>query len=137
MRYLALGVALTLISACQPSTSDTTAPSDTAVATDATDTHITRPPPPPGCGDSVCNAAIEDTTSSAFFDAFRLSAQSFEKPVLYMNGDLHSWLVDKPFPADAPNVTQVQLEGGSAPPVQVTIDHSAAEVFAIEQNPFQ
>jgi len=83
------------------------------------------------------HAAPSNTKSSAFFDAFRLSAQAFEKPVLYMNGDLHTWVVDKPFPADAPNVTQVQLKGGSAPAVQVTVDHSMSEVFDFDQNPFE
>ena len=83
------------------------------------------------------HAAPSSTKSSAFFDAFRLAAQDFEKPILYMNGDLHSWLVEKPYPTDAPNVTQVQLEGGSDPPIQVTVDHESTDVFTIESHPFQ
>jgi hypothetical protein len=75
--------------------------------------------------------------SKAFFDAFRLSAQSFEKPILYMNGDLHKWLVQKPFPVDAPNVTQVQSEGGSAQPVQITVDFDTDDVFGLDPQPFE
>jgi hypothetical protein len=51
----ALGLAIIL--ACQPT--DSTSP----LGTDTTDTPITRPIPPPVCGDAVCDATNEDTTN--------------------------------------------------------------------------
>jgi hypothetical protein len=72
-----------------------------------------------------------------FFDAFIPAAQAFGKPILYMNGDLHKWLVQTPFPLDAPHVTQVQSKGGSAQPVQITVDFSTEDVFEIEPDPFE
>ncbi len=69
-----------------------------------------------------------------FFDAFRASAAAYGKPVLYLHGDGHVWVHDNPW-ADAPNVTRVMVEA-PAPPLLVTVDPAAAEVFTFERDPF-
>ena len=80
------------------------------------------------------HASPQNDNLDIFFDTFVLSAQSFEKPILYINGNNHIWLVDTPFPKEAPNVTQVQLKGGNrynSPPILITVNLTALNVFDI------
>lgn len=69
-----------------------------------------------------------------FFDAFELAAATFGKPILFLHGDGHSWIQDRPFaPA---NVLRVQVDRGTEPPVQVTITLDAVNPFQLERDPF-
>jgi len=62
-----------------------------------------------------------------FADVFLPVAAKFAKPVLYLHGDGHRWIKDRPFAA-APNVLRVQVDqGGIAPPVRVTVAESGAD----------
>ncbi len=71
----------------------------------------------------------------AFFGPFDSAAQLFAKPILYIHGDGHSWILDKPFAAD--NVTRVQVEqGGNELPVQVTATLDASNMFQFVRNPW-
>jgi hypothetical protein len=58
-----------------------------------------------------------------FFGPFTEDARKFGKPILYLHGDGHRWIHDRPFGAE--NILRVQVDqGGIAPPVQVTVtDH--------------
>ncbi len=72
---------------------------------------------------------------STFFSPFDAAAQSFAKPILYIHGDGHSWMLDKPF--SATNVTRVQVEqGGQELPVQVTATLDASNMFQFVRNPW-
>ncbi len=72
---------------------------------------------------------------STFFNPFVTAAQSFAKPILYIHGDGHSWLLDHPFTAT--NVTRVQVEqGGSELPVQVTATLDSQNLFQFKRNPW-
>jgi len=63
---------------------------------------------------------------SDFFDPFNKDAREFKKPILYIHGDGHRWIHDRPFAAQ--NILRVQVDqGGIAPPLKVTItDHQTS-----------
>jgi hypothetical protein len=89
-------------------------------------------------GSQVNNAlvfghAFPDGDRQEFGDAFETVAQNFGKPILYMMGDDHSWVLDNPF-SGAPNVTRVTLDQG-VPSVRVTISNHPTEPFTFDQSP--
>jgi hypothetical protein len=71
---------------------------------------------------------------SLFFDAFELAAATFGKPILFLHGDGHSWIQDRPFAAA--NALRVQVDRGTKPPVQVTVTLDAVNPFQLERDPF-
>ena len=68
-----------------------------------------------------------------FGEDFVAAAQNFGKPILYMMGDDHSWVLDNPY-NDAPNVTRVTVEQG-VPSVRVTISNDPTDPFAFDRVP--
>lgn len=67
-----------------------------------------------------------------FFDPFSEEAQNFRKPVLYLHGDGHRWIHDRPFPAE--NILRVQVDqGGIAPPLKVTVTDHPTEPFVFDR----
>ncbi|MGJ8697717.1 MAG: hypothetical protein ACSHYF_15470 [Verrucomicrobiaceae bacterium] len=69
-----------------------------------------------------------------FTKSFVKLAAGFEKPVLFLHADGHTWTVDHPW-EDARNVTRVQVDRlePNFPPVQITVDVSAEEPFRFER----
>ena len=57
-------------------------------------------------------------------------AVAFAKPVLLLQGDSHSYLVDTPI-AGAPNVTRIVVEGAATASewLELTVDPGSAAVF--------
>lgn len=83
------------------------------------------------CGDDVSSLVIFGHAKpmknhNDFFDPFNKDALQFGKPILYIHGDGHSWIFDRPFTAK--NILRVEVDqGGIAPPLKVTItDHKTA-----------
>ena len=68
-----------------------------------------------------------------FGQDFVTAAQNFGKPILYMMGDDHHWVLDNPYPA-AQNVTRVTLDQG-VPSVRVTISNHPTDPFTFDQSP--
>lgn len=67
-----------------------------------------------------------------FFDPFVEEAQRFSKPVLYLHGDGHRWVHDRPFAAQ--NVLRVQIDqGGIAPPLKITVTDHLIEPFVFDR----
>lgn len=67
-----------------------------------------------------------------FFTGFVQEAARFEKPVLYLHGDGHRWVYDRPFAAK--NVLRVQVDqGGIAPPLLVTVTDDPQEPFQFDR----
>lgn len=67
-----------------------------------------------------------------FFDAFVEDAKAFEKPILYLQGDGHRWIHDRPFAAE--NILRVQVDqGGIAPPLKVTVTDDARQPFLFDR----
>ena len=66
----------------------------------------------------------------ALFDAVKAKGHAFAKPVLYIHGDGHSWLVDPAFFGE-PNILRVQVDRGtlSHPPVEVTVASDGTFLF--------
>ena len=63
-----------------------------------------------------------------FFQPFSVEARAFGKPVLYLHGDGHSWIHDRPFAAK--NILRIQVDqGGKAPPLKVTVTDSNTQPF--------
>ena len=67
-----------------------------------------------------------------FFGPFAEQAAKFGKPVLYLHGDGHRWLVDRPFAAK--NILRVQVDqGGIAPPVRVRVTDHPTSPFVFDR----
>jgi hypothetical protein len=67
-----------------------------------------------------------------YFDGLVEEARKFAKPILYLHGDGHAWLHDRPFAAK--NILRVQVEmGGVAPPIKVTVTDDPKEPFVIDR----
>lgn len=71
---------------------------------------------------------------ATFFNQFGPAAASFAKPILYLHGDGHSWLQNRPFTQQ--NVLRVQLERGTTPPVEATVGLDAQNPFSLDRNPW-
>lgn len=68
-----------------------------------------------------------------FADRFLAAAKQFPKPILYIHGDGHDWIEDRPF-IDVPHVLRVQLtQGGHEDPLVVTVDPAAKEPFQLRR----
>lgn len=59
-------------------------------------------------------------------------AAELDKPILYLHGDGHRWVEDRPFAAE--NILRVQVDqGGIAPPVKVTVTRDADDTFRFDR----
>lgn len=68
-----------------------------------------------------------------FFGPFTDVIAKSGKPALYIHGDGHRWIQDRPFP-NAPNLTRIQVDqGGIAPPLKITITESATDPFQFDR----
>ena len=65
-----------------------------------------------------------------FTDRFRAAGKVLNKPILYMQGDGHFWLQNRPWPEQ--NIVRVQIEGG-AKAVQVKVDPKLEEPFVFDR----
>ncbi len=67
-----------------------------------------------------------------FFQPFNKEAAKFSKPILYLHGDGHRWIQDRPFPAK--NILRVQVDqGGIAPPLKVTVTGKSTKPFEFDR----
>ena len=67
-----------------------------------------------------------------FFEPFNQQADAFAKPILYLHGDGHRWIHDRPFAAK--NILRVQVDqGGIAPPVLVTVTDDPKTPFVFDR----
>jgi uncharacterized repeat protein (TIGR02543 family) len=87
---------------------------------------------------SAARAAVlmaQKEPGGALFSAVKANGHAFAKPVLYIHGDGHSWLVDSSFFGE-PNMLRVQVDRGTLahPPVQVTV--TSAGQFVFNRNPW-
>lgn len=64
-----------------------------------------------------------------FTDVFRESVAEFAKPVLYLQGDGHFWIMDRPYSEQ--NILRVQITGGTTA-TQVTIDPMEKDPFSFD-----
>ena len=69
----------------------------------------------------------------AFAQEFVATAQAFSKPVLYMMGDDHAWLVDNPY-SSAPNVTRITVDNG-VPSVRMSVTSDPSDPFSFDRSP--
>jgi hypothetical protein len=67
-----------------------------------------------------------------FFGPFNADAKKFNKPILYLHGDGHRWIYDRPFAAK--NILRVQVDqGGIAPPLQVIVTDDKTTPFKFDR----
>jgi hypothetical protein len=67
-----------------------------------------------------------------FQKGFEQLATDFNKPVLYLQGDGHTWIKDHPFKAK--NILRVQVDqGAKAPPVLIQVDTTSSDVFQFDR----
>ena len=67
-----------------------------------------------------------------FFTPFVALVKDAKLPVLYLHGDGHKWIKDKPFGTDL--ITRVQVDqGGIAPPLKVTIQADPKSPFVFDR----
>jgi hypothetical protein len=75
------------------------------------------------------------TYHKPFIDRFRLAAKTFEKPILFLQGDYHTWRVERPWPEQ--NILRVVVdEGHDAPPVEVVVTMDEENMFTFDRQPF-
>lgn len=88
-------------------------------------------------GDDVTSVVIFGHAQPAakhndFFEPFSRDAQEFGKPMLYLHGDGHRWIHDRPFAAK--NILRVQVDqGGIAPPLQVIVTDAVIDPFQFDR----
>ncbi len=67
-----------------------------------------------------------------FFGPFSQTAIKFKKPILYLHGDGHKWIYDRPFAAK--NILRIEVDqGGIAPPLKVTITDHQTSPFQLDR----
>jgi len=67
-----------------------------------------------------------------FTDVFRKKAEEFGKPVLYLHGDGHMWIKDRPWPEK--NILRVQVDSGPRI-IRVKIIRSLDNPFFFDRDP--
>lgn len=76
--------------------------------------------------------ALPNQNHKDFFDPFNKDAGEFGKPILYLHGDGHRWIHDRPFAAK--NILRVQVDmGGIAPPLLVTVTDDPRSPFVFDR----
>lgn len=70
-----------------------------------------------------------------FFDLFEIAVENFDRPVLYIQGDLHVWQEDHPF-ANEKITRLIVKRGGEEQPVQVTVTMDPINPWEFKRNPF-
>jgi len=84
---------------------------------------------------AVVVAHYRPNYSASFGNQFRAAAAAFEKPILFLHGHGHSWVMDRPFPEQ--NVLRVQVDNGAGePPVEITVTMNPADMFTFKRNPW-
>ncbi len=71
-----------------------------------------------------------------FMIPFRAAAAAFGKPVLFMHGDGHVWVDDRPWPEAYIRRIQVD-QGGSADPLEVTVTPMQSDPFTLDRDALQ
>ncbi len=74
------------------------------------------------------------TGYETFKAGFLTVAQDFQKPILYLQGDNHTWTLDDPY-SEAPNITRVVLDRtGPNAPLQVSVTADSDDPFSSDHN---
>lgn len=68
---------------------------------------------------TVLGKFVEDVD---FVTSLQNSVDIFNKPVLFVHGDGHTYTKVKPWPVEYPNLTFLEVDGDEAPPAQVIVD---------------
>lgn len=69
---------------------------------------------------------------SDYFEPLSKQATQLAKPILYLHGDGHRWIKDRPF--QAKNILRVQVDqGGIAPPLKVVVTADPKEPFLFDR----
>ena len=67
-----------------------------------------------------------------FFTPFVALVEKAKVPVLYLHGDGHKWIKDKPFGTEI--ITRVQVDqGGVAPPLRITVKPDLKDPFVFDR----
>lgn len=80
----------------------------------------------------VFGHAMPKANHNDFFDPFSKEANEFKKPILYIHGDGHVWMYDRPFAAK--NILRVEVDqGGVAPPLKITVTDDKTTPFQFDR----
>ena len=83
----------------------------------------------------VFGHAGPDSSRDVFFSRFRAAAKTFGKSVLYVHGNIHKYLLNKPWPEK--NITRLVVPRGSTePPLEVTVTMSPENTFSVKRRPW-
>ena len=76
------------------------------------------------------HASPTKSAYATFETGFLTVAQDFDKPILYLQGDSHTWALGTPW-SEAPNITKVIVNktNGSNDPLQVFVDNDPNDPF--------
>ncbi|MEO9893854.1 metallophosphoesterase [Aurantibacter sp.] len=67
----------------------------------------------------------------SFTNVLKEVATDFEKPILYVQGDGHFWLLNRPY--DEANILRLQIEGGPNA-VQISVNPNNEKPFSFDRN---
>ena len=91
-------------------------------------------------GNAASNAVFFAHTFSGhsgyadFEDGFLTVAQDFEKPILYLQGDSHTWKLDNPYD-EAENITRIIVNRtGPNSPMLVTVEDDPDDPFSADHD---
>ncbi|WP_273567370.1 metallophosphoesterase [Maribacter halichondriae] len=74
---------------------------------------------------------LEPDKFNIFTDVFRAASATYAKPILYLHGDGHFWIENRPWAEK--NILRVQIVGGSEA-AQVTVDTSKENPFSFDSS---
>lgn len=82
----------------------------------------------------LCHAYAHSRRYKEFYEELLSQAEALDKPILYLHGDTHNFLMDRRFPS--PNILRVVLDTTrESDPTQVTIDAFGAVPFKFKRRP--
>ncbi len=76
--------------------------------------------------------ALPTKIHNDYFDGLSDAAALFRHPMLYLHGDGHKWIQDRPFAAQ--NILRIQVDQGAiAPPIKITVTDDPDEPFVVDR----
>jgi len=79
--------------------------------------------------------ANPDNKHVDFMKRFLISAEQFNKPIIFIHGDGHEWIFEEKWLL--PNITRIQVDkGGIAPPLKAILHLESDKIITIDRNQF-
>lgn len=82
----------------------------------------------------LCHAYAHPRRHGEFYNELLLQAETLDKPILYLHGDTHNFVVDRRFPSS--NILRVVIDTTrESDPMEVTVNPDSAVPFKLKRRP--